>query len=196
MTPPAAGCRERQRSRWRPRLRARMPGPPRYRRSIRPARGAACDSGHAGQASPPGRCRRSGERGAGHQAAAGPAPSRPTAPDLHEPGRRRGQPVPHQLPRVHCAAQPRTHKLDAVIPARLSRAMTAAARKVATPPGTTRPARRASRILRSPGAAADLQALSPAAGSHSTACLPPPARRTGRRLFPGSRMRGTADRCP
>ena len=62
--------------------------------------------------------------------------------------------------------------------------MTAAAPKVATPPGTTRPARRASRIMRSPGAAAGLQALSPAAWSHSTVCLPPPARRTGRRLIP------------
>ena len=62
--------------------------------------------------------------------------------------------------------------------------MTAAAPEVATPPGTTRPARRASRIMRSPGAAAGLQALSPAAWSHSTVCLPPPARRTGRRLIP------------
>ena len=50
--------------------------------------------------------------------------------------------------------------------------------------------------MRSPGAAAGLQALSPAAGSHSTVCLPPPARRTGRRHIPGSPMRGTADRCP
>jgi hypothetical protein len=113
----------------------------------------------------------------------GPAPSGPAAPDLHEPGRRRGQPVPHQLPDVHRAAQPRTRQLDAVTPARLSRAMTAAAPEVATPPGTTRPAR-ARRITRSPGAAAGLQALSPDAGSHSTVCLPSPARRTGRRLIP------------
>jgi hypothetical protein len=130
-----------------------------------------------------------------------PTPDRPGTlragcPDLHEPGRRRGQPVPHPLPDVYRAAQPRTRQLDAVIPARLSRAMTAAAREVATPPGTTRPARRARRIMHRPGAAADLQALSPAARSHSTVCLPSPARRTGRRLIPGSRMRGTADRCP
>ena len=51
--------------------------------------------------------------------------------------------------------------------------MTAAAPEVATPPGTTRPAR-----------IPDLQALSPDAGSHSTVCLPSPARRTGRRLIP------------
>ena len=50
----------------------------------------------------------------------GPAPSGPAAPDLHEPGRRRGQPLPHQLPDVHRAAQPRTRQLDAVIPARPS----------------------------------------------------------------------------
>jgi hypothetical protein len=54
-----------------------------------------------------------------------PTPDRPGAlragcPDLHEPGRRRGQPVPHQLPDVHRAAQPRTRQLDAVIPARPS----------------------------------------------------------------------------
>jgi hypothetical protein len=49
-----------------------------------------------------------------------PAPSGPAAPDLHEPRRRRGQPVPHQLPDVHRAAHPRTRQPDAVIPARPS----------------------------------------------------------------------------
>ncbi len=50
----------------------------------------------------------------------GPPPSGPAAPNLHQPGRRRGQPLPHQLPDVHRAAQPRGRQLDAVIPARPS----------------------------------------------------------------------------
>ena len=125
----------------------------------------------------------------------GPAPSGPAAPDPHQPGRRRGQPVPHQHPDVHRAAQPRTRQLDAVIPARLPRAMTAAAPEVATPPGTTRPAARQANHAQ------------PRRSRRPAGTLP--GRREPQHRLPslagtphrpqahsGSRMRGTADRCP
>ncbi len=80
--------------------------------------------------------------------------------------------------------------------------MTAAAREAAMPPGTTRPpspphrespSRQANHAR--PGAATELQAASPAAGSRGAVRLRSPTGRTGGPAIPGSRVRGTVDCC-